>query len=271
MSELKHLRAFLICLQGSFMSFFWSLVMLVAVLTIFSLFMVQILGGYLVENDLTLEGDMKEFYGTVSTSILTLFRMSTGGNDWAEGFLVISRTGWTGSVIYLIFIAFTQLALINIITGIFVESAMQTLRPDREMITMEQLRLEKENAREVSDICSSADNDGNGKMSKQEFALLLSKGRLPKLLLLLGLSKHHVVEFFDTMSALCDDGEVEISTFVQGCMQLKGAATNFDVQMIHAEMRSHFSKQQKFLGELGEQINSLEDQMAEGHDHKLGS
>jgi hypothetical protein len=320
MSELKHLRAFLVCLQGSFMSFFWSLVMLVAVLIIFSLFMVQILAAHLVDTDQTLGGDMEAMFGTVFKSTMTLFVASTGGRDWAVAYEVFSETGWAGCVIYLVFIAFTQLALINIITGIFVESAVQTLRPDRETIVTEHIRLEKENATELERICrqaplhaqtlsdgwgasagrssfwfsflraelvqgcqparagglgpgdgaealaqllTEADTDGNGKMSRSEFEVHLQKGRVPRLLLLLGLSKHHVMEFFNTMAAMNqnpDEGEeeeVDIASFVQACMQLKGAATNFDVQMIHAELRSMWGKQERRMSEVNEQLFTM--------------
>jgi hypothetical protein len=261
MSELKHLRAFLVCLQGSFMSFFWSLVMLVAVLIIFSLFMVQILGAHLLDNDLQIGNleTMDRMYGTVARSTLTLFRASTGGDDWAIPYDVIVEVGVSGAIVYLIFISFTQLALINIITGIFVESAVQTLRPDRETIATEHLRLEKENAMELERLCKMADKDGNGRLGRQEFEDSLHKDRIRRLLMVLGLSKHHVMEFFDTMSTLAidDEGEVDISQFVRGCMQLKGAATNFDVQMIHAEMRSMWNRTDRRLSELNGQILHL--------------
>jgi hypothetical protein len=261
MSELKHLRAFLVCLQGSFMSFFWSLVMLVAVLVIFSLFMVQLLGAHLLDNHSTLEGPVESMFGSVMQSTLTLFKASTGGRDWAIAYEVISQTGWMGSMIYLMFIAFTQLALINIITGIFVESAVQTLRPDRETIVTEQLRLEREHANELEKLCCQVDKDGNGKISPDEFEKSLERGgRIPKLLLLLGLSRHHVIEFFQTLSHISEeeDGEVDIATFVTGCMQLKGAATNFDVQMLHAELKGALTRQDKAMLELHSQIASLQ-------------
>jgi hypothetical protein len=262
MSELKHLRAFLVCLQGSFMSFFWSLVMLLCVLFIFSLFMLQILDSYLVDNGMQL-GDsqwLEIMYGGVLQSILTLFRASTGGDDWAVAYEVIAQTGAFGALIYLVFIAFTQLALINIITGIFVESAMQTLRPDREMLTMEQRRIESEHAAEMERLCRLGDADGSGTISPQEFEKMLARGRLPRLLTLLGLSKHHVVEFFTTMSELSPqtEGEVDIRSFVQACMQLKGAATNFDVQMIHAELRSMWQKSDSRLSDISEKLYALE-------------
>jgi hypothetical protein len=259
MSELKHLRAFLICLQGSFMSFFWSLVVLLVVLIIFSLFMVQILAGH-VANGGAVSDNLSLMYGTTIASIVTLFRAATGGDDWGLQYEVISETGPMGSVVFFVFIAFTQLALINIITGIFVEAAMQTLRPDKEAIVVEQLRIEKEHIEELERMCNNFDTDGNGMISRQEFEIGLSRGRIPRLLMLLGLSKHHVVEFF---SAMEEEGEVDISTFVRGCMQLKGAATNFDVQMVHAELRSIWNRQEKYMVEMGTQIGYIQDQQHE--------
>merc|ERR1712066_622104 len=120
MSRLKHLRTFLVCLQGCLGSLFWSCIMLFAIFYLFSLLILQIIAGYLADTKQTLEGELEEMFGSLGVAILTLYRSATGGDDWSMAYNAVSETGEIGAIIFLLFISFTQLALINIITGIFV-------------------------------------------------------------------------------------------------------------------------------------------------------
>jgi hypothetical protein len=254
---LKELRAFVVCIMGSFSSFFWSLVTLFIVFFTFSLLFVQLVTGHLQDAQ-TYDDVLMELYGSVARSMLTLFQAATGGEDWAVAFNTISETGTLAGFCFIIFIAFTQLALINIITGIFVESAMSTLTPDRETLAVEADRKEKANAEELEHLCKLVDADYSGKLTRDQFEDGLTKGRIPLLLTLLGLQTRHVKELFNTMSQAAedDDGQVDISKFVQVCMHLKGAATNFDMQRLHAEF---VSAQQTTQAKLEEQDRRLRD------------
>jgi hypothetical protein len=237
MAQLKHLRALIVCLRGSVHSLFWSLVLLFTVYALFSLVLLQVITVHLIETDQILEeSNFYEFFGSVEKSILTLYKASTGGDDWSLAYQVIQPTGDIGSVTYLFFIAFVHFALINIITGIFVESAMATLTPDSQTLAREHTRQELENAQKLDSLCRDVDADDSGKLSRAEFEDCIKKRHMTMLLEMMGLQKHHVLEFFNHLALVYDDGgQVEIAKFVNGCMLLKGAATNFDLQKLHAE------------------------------------
>ncbi|CAK0899462.1 unnamed protein product, partial [Prorocentrum cordatum] len=112
---------------------------------------------------------------------------------------------------------------------------MDTLSPNSEARAMEHARREKAHAEELKNLCRQVDTDFSGKLTREQFEDGLRRKHIPRLLMLLQLQTHHVMEFFDTMSDVADDdGQVEIETFVRGCMQLKGPATNFDLQMFVA-------------------------------------
>merc|ERR1712032_1185303 len=146
----------------------WSLVMLLIVFCLVSLFLMQIIVAGLEETGETMDSELESMFGSVGGSILTLFRASTGGDDWGLAYEAIGRTGLLGSAVYLIFIAFVQFALINIITGIFVESAMETLSPDKETLALEHSRKEQENADELEALCRNVDIDFSGKLTREQ-------------------------------------------------------------------------------------------------------
>ena len=67
----------------------------------------------------------------------------------------------------------------------------------------------------------------------------LRQARIPAMLDSLGLHAHHVIDFFRHMAeAANDDGQVETTNFVNGCMLLEGAATYFDLHKLHAVARA---------------------------------
>merc|ERR1712032_621782 len=75
-----------------------------------------------------------ESFATVQQAMLTLSMDAFGGQDWGDSYELLSKCGVMSSIFFLLFVAFTQIALINIITGIFVDNAMQHLMPDKEQL-----------------------------------------------------------------------------------------------------------------------------------------
>merc|ERR1739844_80633 len=117
----------------------------------------------------SLSGDLEEMFGSVTLSMLTLYKSVTGGDDWSNAHNAISEVGWVGSLTFLIFIAFITLALINIITGIFVDAAMQTLAPDSESVAESKAEQEKAFAKDLERLCVLVDHDESGKLTPEQF------------------------------------------------------------------------------------------------------
>ncbi|CAK0853672.1 unnamed protein product [Prorocentrum cordatum] len=121
MDNLKYLHAFMTCIQGSFTSFMWSVVMLFSVYGVFSLLFMQVITTHIDTTGEALDDTaFGELFGSVDRSVKTLFMVTTGGDDWISTYEVIEETGPIGSFVFLAFIAFVNLNLLNIILGIFV-------------------------------------------------------------------------------------------------------------------------------------------------------
>lgn len=181
------------------------------------------------------ESAFDEYFGSVGSSVLTLYKASTGGEDWGTVYQVIQTTGRFGSGMLLFFLGFVQFGILNIITGIFVDTAMKTLTKDSEVLAQEHSRQEAQHANKLTELCRRVDVDLGGRLCREEFEAALRRKHVPTLLTMLGFKRHHVLEFFKHMADDADDGEVDIGEFVKGCMLLKGTATNFDLHKLHAE------------------------------------
>ena len=107
---------------------------------IFSLVIVQGAGNYLQTTGDSLDDAEREnlisVFGSVEVAMLNLFKSSTGGADWEVFYSVISSSPMSACM-FVFFIAFMQVALMNILTGIYVEKAIKLAPPDANVIALE--------------------------------------------------------------------------------------------------------------------------------------
>merc|ERR1719421_2262292 len=78
--------------------------------------------------------DLKRNYGRLDHIIYALFQSVTGGVDWGEPAGVLAEVHSGYRWLYALFIAFTQFAVLNVVTGIFVEQARQCASNDLQVM-----------------------------------------------------------------------------------------------------------------------------------------
>lgn len=238
--SLKELRLILACLTGSIISLFWSIVMMIFILFMFSLLFVQETAAHFVDSgdqlDETMGGLLTDNFGSVQVSMLSLWASLTGGNDWWFYYEALESTGPLAPALFLFFIAFSQIALLNILTGIFVESAMKLAEPDAQARAIE---LQQERLRQESDlraICHELDADKTGTISLREFQNSLRSTKLTNYLDYLGIDMDQTKHLFYLLSEATSDQTVEIEKFVQGIVRMKGSANNIGMQRLTFEV-----------------------------------
>jgi len=243
------LRLLMNSLVGSITSLFWSICMLVTVFFIFALIFVQGATTYLI----TIEDDAsnatlvstKAAFGSVQVAMVTMFMVCTGGEDWKNFFDIISQAGAFHSAIFLFYVAFVQIAVLNILTGVFVENALKLAQPDRETMALEHRKIELEESNALRTICQEIDVTGSGTIKAADFYRQVANDKLKACLQVLGLNINDAQLFFQMLSTT--DDEVDIEEFVSGCMKLKGAATSIDMQSVLFQTRLIHRTQQHFF------------------------
>jgi len=238
------LRNIFICIIGSMMNFVWSILMLTVVLYVFSLLLVISAGNHLQEigDDTSdaaesLRSELLLMYGSIQQSMLTLYKATTGGDDWSLSYNAIASTGWVPSIVYLFFVAFMQIALVNIITGIFVDTALQKLAPDREATALSHHKEKELAAENMRSLWREVAETDDGYLTTEDFRSGLRGTKIPYQLEDMGLSIDNVSHFFRVLQRhSSEDGKVRINNFVHGCMRLKGAASSYDIQEMRSEI-----------------------------------
>lgn len=247
MRHFKELRLMLDSLVGSMVHLFWSFIMLLFVFFMFSIAFVQTSSGYLADNVDTLDDDTiqstKEWFATVQRGMLTLFMVSTNGDDWINVYNVVVKTGIISSALWIFFVGFFQIALLNILTGLFVEQAMKLAQPDYASRELEQRKKEESEFLELNRLCEDMDVDGSGAISCAEFQRCLESGKLKSSLMLLDLDIRDAEQFFQMLADSESDRQVPIETFIAGCLRLKGGASSIDLQRLEYKILGMQRKQ----------------------------
>merc|ERR1719343_55803 len=122
--------------------------------------------------------DIMASFGSVQQGMITLFKTSMGGQDWEVYYNLVEPFG--NKVLFLFFVAFIQIALLNILTGIFVENALKLAAPDLEVLAREYRNNELDDIEALRRLCDEADLGSDGMpISKEDFcrALLVEKVR----------------------------------------------------------------------------------------------
>merc|ERR1719424_555615 len=104
--------------------------------------------------------NIEKFFGSVTTCARTLFMTLTGGEDWNTFYCILQPMGGAG-IVYCFFVAFSHIALLNIVTGIFVESALKIAEPDVHTKAQEEINHKREYADGLKRLLRKADKDND--------------------------------------------------------------------------------------------------------------
>merc|ERR1719401_2331947 len=82
---------------------------------------------------------------------------------------LLEPIGWEPALVFMFFISFSHIALMNILTGLFVENAIKLAEPDRQALCLENQRSQRMLRKELLDIMHETDENGNGRICESEF------------------------------------------------------------------------------------------------------
>jgi len=243
MSSFKELRMMLFPIIKSMRSLFWTLFMLTIILYVFGITMLQAAAGAVVDFS---EGrkpdvepaqidDLIDLYGTIPASMETLYMAVTGGNDWGNLAAPIKLTGPVYYPIFLFYISFLTFAVLNILTGIFVDTAMSYSQEDADNISILQMDdtsyLDK-----LADVLCALDVDDSGALSYVEFEVSLESPSVREFLQDYDINPVEAKMLFWRLS---EHGthEVSIPDFIHIFTRMKGPAKQSDLQALTFDLK----------------------------------
>jgi hypothetical protein len=220
--------------------------MFAIVLYIFGLTFMQGVVGYLArENDkFTTDAARSAFavemaaleknYGSIANTCWTLMSAVTGGVDWNDASEPIEMTNWYYKWYFLFYVLFVFMCLLNVLTGIFVNVAMQATQMNREIAIDEAIQNRDSIVKEVIELFLEADTDGSGALSFDEFQEFLADEKIKAFFMALELDMASSTRIFHLLDE-SGDGSIDAHEFVEGCIDLRGFARKVDITLLQRE------------------------------------
>jgi len=175
-------------------------------------------------------------FGSIDRAIITLFMAMSGGNDWGVYYDLLGFVSPYYQVLFIVFILFSVFAVVNIVTGVFVDSAMMANSVDQAIIVHEELQKKTDLLNQLRTVFKELDDNKNGTFDLDEFTDRLKDERVMAFFQAMGLDVSEAGAVFHLLDT-DHSNSVNIDEFVQGVQGLIGAASNLDAKLMHYEIK----------------------------------
>eukprot|EP00931_Biecheleriopsis_adriatica_P087960 TRINITY_DN62363_c0_g1_i1.p1 TRINITY_DN62363_c0_g1~~TRINITY_DN62363_c0_g1_i1.p1 ORF type:complete len:760 (+),score=143.25 TRINITY_DN62363_c0_g1_i1:40-2319(+) len=226
------LRAIVSSILGSMKSLCWTILLLFMFVYFFGVYFTQLILDWrlaLREEgvELDVEDPLVRHFGSLSVSILSLYQTITGGLNWADlSDPLISRISIFMGLVMAFYIAFAVLAILNIVTGVFVEAALKNAKDDHDEYMLTHLR-------ELFDAAVCGDN---GMLDWDHFESQLDTETMQEFFKSIDVDPADARSVFRLIDR-DGNGKIDIDEFLNGCFNLQGPAKARDVTALMFETR----------------------------------
>lgn len=248
--------------SASVESLLWATAAMFVAIFVFAMLFLQGASEYLYGNDPNyteeVAVEVRSNFGSLYLTMLSLYKSGTGGADWEGYYGLMQEMGPGYAVVFLGFVQFFGLVVMNVITGIMVDKVVKAALEDRERCA---LKWRDEKTREYEafeNTINNIDCDQSGTITWQEFDQVLADENaiLASQLASLGLDIKSARVFFKCLQVSACTEDVPIDLFVQGCIRMAGAASSVDLHLLSVQVRTIHEQQMKFMRRMEGEIKT---------------
>eukprot|EP00929_Paragymnodinium_shiwhaense_P120580 TRINITY_DN9253_c0_g5_i1.p1 TRINITY_DN9253_c0_g5~~TRINITY_DN9253_c0_g5_i1.p1 ORF type:complete len:549 (+),score=89.20 TRINITY_DN9253_c0_g5_i1:118-1764(+) len=220
----EELQQIIISLVGSLSSLAWVLMLLAVLVYFFSVLFTQMALVNISPDDPDFERII-HFFGSIPRTALTLFASAFGGLGWHDQVELLqgsisSCAGW----LFCLYIAFCMIALMNVITGVFVDKALRSARAAEE----------KSLCNHVTSIFFD-EGYPNKQISWDMFHSTLSETGMADYFKAIDVDESEAKNLF-TLLDTDNSGGVDCKELVNGLLRLRGNAGALEVSLMMREL-----------------------------------
>jgi len=234
---LTSIRIMVMMIVGSLRSLLWLLLLLLAVMYIFALVLTRGATDWMKPDDDeppvddATYAEAQDLFGDLPRSMYTLFLAMTQGISWGEPAGVTKAFGWSYFLVFVLYVFFATFSILNIVTGVFVDSAIQQADRDRVHRMEKTRQVRREYATNLADLLMAMDADGNGYISKEEWDAALGDSEVTTMMRFLNIGGGEASNIWGILDVY-EEGVLEIEELVQALMQFEGPAKSIDIHRL---------------------------------------
>lgn len=221
-------------LSDSSRTLFWTIVVIFLVTYVFAIVGVSTLVPELMAErmrrtdpaDLAKIDELLYLFSGMDKLMATLVQVLTG--DSFHAFVRESwHFVWWSWIYFYSYISIAVMVLMNLVTAVIVENAMETSKADHELVANDKDARRRRDIEKLRRLFATMDTDGGGTLCWNEFESSFKDSELARYWTALDFQHDECRELF----TLLDDGDGEITTgeFLEALSRMSGAATSKDV------------------------------------------
>lgn len=234
-------------IKASISVLLWGTILLVTIMMMTSLCLNSMLVPNMLDTSMPIEDRRTLFlyFGSISRSMITMYEITLG--NWVPPCRALMETvsEWYG-VIIVVYRATAGFAVVKVITGVFLHETFRAAANDDDLLIRSKERARKRHLAKMESFFEAADDDNDGKVSREEFLEILRVPRVatwlsamdipvtePDLLFehLAGLTQEHHARYGQSNGEIVaeHDGLLTVEELSEGVAKLCGPAQQFNV------------------------------------------
>lgn len=260
---LLKLRTLITSIASTLTSLMWAMILLALVIYVFAVLFAQTVNDYLQHPEM-MERTMTErerlaaerYFADLPITMLSLFMSIAGGVSWEEVIAPLGAISVIWSSIFLVYFFFTYFAVLNVVTAVFCQTAIDSAQNDHAMMAQSILENKEAHHEKIKTLFSKFSTAEQEGITFAMFEEKISTPAVQEYFATLGLDVWDAWSFFKLLDADAG-GCVEINEFLMGCLRFRGQATAVDVGKILQDQEWMIKNQDRFFAILDTEIRDL--------------
>jgi len=263
---LEDLQLMVLAFYSSSFALVAAMVLLLGVILMFAIVFDNSVASYIehAQQDNAHVDSLKVFFGSLSTTLLTLFMAMSGGIDWWDVVRLLMEVNSMCCVLFVFFVCLTVIAALNIITGVFVNEGLTMARMDEDLRHQMDMRESRAMAARLHNLFQTMEKHSPSEISLEELKAALQREDVCTLFSVLGIEITDPAVFFDLVDQ-DRNGFVEIDEFVVVCLRLRGRSGMMNMEISIQEITSQTKKVITYTRTIADMVDAVGKRLVKVH------
>lgn len=223
---IEELRTIVSSVAKSMRSLLWSLVLLMIMVYTVSVIFTEVVTEAVVKQTSNAEA-LRYWFGGVGRTVLSLFETILGGVSWDSIVQpLITDVSPVAGAVFCLYVTFSQFALMNVVTGIFVEKATRTAQENKDQYM----------ANHISEIFFQGSHKSTDNITLDAFKAHLDNPDMQDYFKAIDVDPSEATGLFHLLDA-GGSGSIHSEQFVDGLLRLRGSARALDLALLMHDNR----------------------------------
>eukprot|EP00930_Biecheleria_cincta_P031909 TRINITY_DN22126_c0_g1_i1.p1 TRINITY_DN22126_c0_g1~~TRINITY_DN22126_c0_g1_i1.p1 ORF type:complete len:584 (-),score=82.26 TRINITY_DN22126_c0_g1_i1:132-1847(-) len=220
------LRTMISSIAASLKPLLWATILFGMLIYSFAIMLMDSVNEYRSKNEHGVNDKLDKYFSSLNRAVLSLWQCISGGMDWQDMAdpLMDEISPWMGWALTA-YVGFATLTMMNVITGIFVDSAQSYAQQDKDAYVV----------KAVLDIFKQTELDEEGNITWDVFSRKLGTSEMQELFLAVDVDVQDAESLFKLIDVE-ENGTISCDELMNGWMRLRGPAKALDQSLMVREM-----------------------------------